>query len=217
MGRVFTVVLGISVFLALAGPSGHRGEAQPLGGAIAGHHDALQSRAGLAAVLLAIAAAGLLSAGLSVPGTGASGRRRALLLAIAAGLADSCMAVVTMAFAHVAGRGMIAIVTSWTLYAVVIGGIGNLLLTQTAYQAGRPMITLPVISAVTPVASVAIGIGLLGETPRLGAVGLTAAAIVAIVTGLALASLARTAAPVRVGPAPDLDADNRLPQVAGKL
>jgi hypothetical protein len=44
--------------------------------------------------------------------------------------------------------------------AVVACGIGNILLTQTAYQTGRPMITLPVISAVAPVASVAIGIGL---------------------------------------------------------
>jgi hypothetical protein len=216
---VVTVVLGIAVFLALAGPTGHGGDAgHSLAAAVAGHSDALQSRAAIAAVLLALAAGGLLAAGLSVPGTGASARRRALLLALAAGLADSGMAVVTMAFAHVAGHGLTAILTSWTLYGVVIGGIGNLLLTQTAYQAGRPMITLPVISAVTPMASVAIGIGLLGETPRLGATGLAAAAIVAVVTGLALASLARSAAPsAPLEPAPALDADNRLPEVAGRL
>jgi hypothetical protein len=151
----------------------------------------------LAAVLLAAAAAGLLAAGLSVPGAGASGRRRAVLLAVAAGLADSGMAVLTMAFARVAGHGLVALATSWTVYGVVIGGIGNLLLTQTAYQAGRPMITLPIISAVTPMASVAIGIGLLGETPRLGAAGLAAATVVAVITGLALASLARTASAPR--------------------
>jgi hypothetical protein len=105
------------------------------------------------------------------------------------------------------------------------------------------MITLPIISAVTPMASVAIGIGLLGETPRLGAAGLAAATVVAVITGLALASLARTASAPRgdamirsgegaavspepaaagsspgpCGPDVDFPADNRLPEAAGKL
>lgn len=240
-----TVALGIVAFLALAGPSANRrgGTGSPLAaGAVWA-----QSRVLLAAVLLGTAAFALLFAGLSVPGSGASGRRRAVLLALAAGLADAGMAVVTMAFARVAGHGLAALATSWTTYAVVLGGIGNLLLTQTAYQAGRPMITLPVISAVTPIASVATGVGLLGETPRLGATGLAAAAVVAVVTGLALASLARTAsapggdgtirseegaavpaqaaaAGVRAGPCGpdgdlggDLGDDNRLPEPAGNL
>jgi len=228
-----TVVLGIITFLALAGPSGkrhHRANAAVTGQGVA--NDAWrQGRAVLAAVLLAAAALVLLAVGLGVPGTGASGRRRAVLLALAAGLADSSMAVVTAAFAHVAGHGLVALLTSWAVYALVIGGIGNVLLTQTAYQAGRPMITLPLISAVTPMASVAVGIGLLGETPRLGAAGLAAAAIVAVVTGLALASLARSAS-LPVTPAPagspgpdspdgpeegDGEGDNRLPAVTGTL
>jgi len=228
-----TVVLGIITFLALAGPSGkrhHLANAAVTGQAVA--NDAWrQGRAVLAAVLLAAAALVLLAVGLGVPGTGASGRRRAVLLALAAGLADSSMAVVTAAFAHVAGHGLVALLTSWAVYALVIGGIGNVLLTQTAYQAGRPMITLPLISAVTPMASVAVGIGLLGETPRLGAAGLAAAAIVAVVTGLALASLARSAS-LPVTPAPagspgpdspdgpeegDGEGDNRLPAVTGTL
>ena len=189
------VVLGIVTFLALAGPSGRRHHlaTAAVAGQTAANDAWRQGKAVLAAVLLAAAALGLLAAGLGVPGTGAAGRRRAVLLALAAGLADSCMAVVTMAFAHVAGHGLVALLTSWTAYAVVIGGIGNLLFTQTAYQAGRPMITLPLISAVTPMASVAVGIGLLGETPRLGAAGLAVASVVAVVTGLALASLARSA------------------------
>lgn len=199
-----TVVLGVMTFLALTGPAGrhHRAAAaagQHLGGA--------RSGTAVAAVLLAVAAAALLAAGLGVPGSGPSGRRRAMLLALAAGLADSCTAVITMAFARVAGHGLAALATSWTVYALVIAGIGNLLLTQTAYQAGHPMITLPVISAVTPVASVAIGIGLLGEEPRLGAGGLAAAVAVALVTGLALASLARSASvPETAGLAASADA-----------
>ena len=45
----------------------------------------------------------------------------------------------------------------------MLGGPCSLLLTQTAYQAGQPMITLPVIAVVTPAASLAAGNLLLGE------------------------------------------------------
>jgi hypothetical protein len=125
----------------------------------------------------------------------AAGRRRAVLLAVAAGLADSCSAVVTLAFSHVASHGLVAVVTSWSVYALVVSGAVNVLLTQSAYQTGRPMITLPIISAVAPVASVAIGIGILGETPRTGVLGGVAAAAAVLVTSLALACLARLAPP----------------------
>jgi hypothetical protein len=204
-----TVVLGIAAFLALAGPSGHDHEAAT---GSAGHHAAWTSGGTVhAAALLAFAAAVLLAAGLRTRVTGSSGRRRAVLLAIAAGLADSCMAVVTLVFAHVVAHGLAALATSWSTYALVICGIANLLLTQTAYQAGRPMITLPLISAVTPMASVAIGIGLLGETPRLGTAGLAAAAVVAVVTGFALASLARSASAPAAAP-PDAPATLSRPR-----
>ena len=75
-----------------------------------------------------------------------------------------------------------------------------MLLTQTAYQTGRPLITLPIISAVTPVASVAIGIGLLGETPGTGLAGHLGAGIAVVVTSLALALLARSVPPPEPAP-----------------
>jgi hypothetical protein len=75
----------------------------------------------------------------------------------------------------------------------VVVGAGNVLLTQTAYQTGQPMITLPLIASVTPVASVAIGVGLLGETPKTGLAGVVIAGLTVAVAGLALARLAREA------------------------
>jgi hypothetical protein len=98
-----------------------------------------------------------------------------------------------MAFSHVASQGVVAIFTSWTVYALIVCGAANVLLTQTAYQTGQPMITLPIIAAVTPVTSVAIGIGLLGETPRTGVAGAIAAGFAVLITSLALARLARSA------------------------
>jgi hypothetical protein len=170
-----TVVMAVAAFVALASP---------------GHAAGQPHYAGAAALGAVATGAGALAA--AVVGLRASGGRRALWLAVAAGLADSCSAVVTMAFSHVASHGLAALATSWAGYAVVVCGVANILLTQTAYQAGRPMLTLPVIAAVTPVASVAVGIGLLGEAPRTGVLGGVAAGLAVVVASLALACLARS-------------------------
>jgi len=215
-----TVMAGIAAFLALTSrsSSGH--------GADLRHH-------AVGAALGAGIAGGCAVAAAAV-GLRASGSRRAVLLAVAAGLADACSAVVTMAFAHVAGHGLVVLFTSWTVYALVVCGAGNVLLTQSAYQTGRPLITLPVISAVTPVVSVAIGIGLLGETPRIGVAGAVGAGLAVVVTSVALAWLARSApvagaAGVTVGEAagvtvagaarvtvrpPEWDYDHRSPRLS---
>ena len=74
---------------------------------------------------LGAAATGAAALATAAAGLRAAGRRRAVLLAVAAGLADSCSAVVTMVFAHVAGHGPAAIFTSWTVYALVIAGRGT--------------------------------------------------------------------------------------------
>jgi drug/metabolite transporter (DMT)-like permease len=173
-----TVVASVAAFLALTSPGHAHQAAQP------GHG---------AAIVLAAAATGGAALAAAAVGLRAAGRRRAILLAVAAGLADSCSAVVTMAFSHTAGHGVVALATSWTVYAVAVCGAGNVLLTQSAYQTGRPILTLPIIAAVTPVASVAVGIGLLGEVPRIGLAGAIAAGFAVLATSLALARLAYTA------------------------
>jgi drug/metabolite transporter (DMT)-like permease len=173
-----TVVGGSAVFLAVTS-SDHRQAASHPNYVVA----AALGTAVLGGAALAAAVAGLR----------ATGRGRAVLLAVAAGLADACSAVVTLGFSHVAGHGVVALFTSWTVYALIVCGAGNVLLTQTAYQTGQPMITLPIIACVTPVASVAIGIGLLGETPHSGVAGGIAAGFAVLVTSIALAYLARSA------------------------
>ena len=183
-----TVVASVVAFLALTSPGHGHLPAQP------GHG---------AAMALAAAATGGTALAAAVVGLRAAGRRRAVLLAVAAGLADCCSAVVTMAFSHAAGHGAAALATSWSVYAVAVCGAGTVLLTQTAYQTGRPILTLPIIAAVTPIASVAVGIGLLGETPRIGVAGTVAAGFAVLVTSLALARLAYCA-PHPDAPHPDV-------------
>ena len=187
-----TVVGGSAVFLAVTS-SDHRQAASHPNYVVA----AALGTAVLGGAALAAAVAGLR----------ATGRGRAVLLAVAAGLADACSAVVTLGFSHVASHGVVALFTSWTVYALIVCGVGNVLLTQTAYQTGQPMITLPIIACVTPVASVAIGIGLLGETPHSGVAGGIAAGFAVLVTSIALACLARSA--------PHPDPQGRESAVAG--
>lgn len=178
------IVAGIGAFVALTvrgHPGGHGGP----------HH------AGLAAAALALTAVPF-----AVTGLAAAGRRRAALLAMGAGLADAGVAVATMAFTHALGHGLDGIATSWASYALMLGGPCSMLLTQTAYQAGRPMITLPVVTVVTPMASLAVGAGLLGETARLSAASAAAVGAAVLVTAAGLATLARLAAHPEAARAP---------------
>jgi hypothetical protein len=179
------VVAGIGAFVALTARGGHTGHM--------GH-------TGLAAAALALTAVPFAAAGLA-----AAGRRRAILLAVGAGLADACMAVATMTFTHALSHGLGGAVTSWATYTLMLGGPCSLLLTQTAYQAGRPMITLPAVSVVTPMASLAVGIGLLGETARLSVPGAFGVGLAVLVTAAGLVTLARLSAqpdPALPDPAP---------------
>ena len=110
-----------------------------------------------------------------------------------------------MAFTHALGHGLGGIATSWATYALMLGGPCSLLLTQTAYQAGRPMITLPVVTVVTPMASLAVGTGLLGETTRLSVATAAAVAGAVLLTATGLTVLARRAAhqdPAAASPEP---------------
>jgi hypothetical protein len=173
---VLAVIAGITSFVVLASPAGGDAGARASG------------PAGLAAACLAAGAVPLAAAGLA-----AAGRRRAVLLAGAAGLADAGIAVVTMAFSHVVSGGLTGMAGSWATYALMLGGPCSLLLTQTAYQAGRPMITLPVIAVVTPVASLAVGNLLLGESAQLGVVSGAVAVLAVLVTSAGLVVLARLA------------------------
>jgi drug/metabolite transporter (DMT)-like permease len=175
-----TVVAAIAMFLAVTS-SGH------------GHDHSVGQPDHDVAVALGAAASGCGALVAAAVGLRTTGLVRAVLLAVAAGLADCCSAVVTLAFTHAASHGPAALFTSWTVYILVVVGTGNVLLTQSAYQTGRPMVTLPIISAVAPVASVAIGIGLLGETPRTGVAGGVTAAFAVLIASLALACLARSA------------------------
>lgn len=181
---IFAIVASVGAGVVLLGPDAHAD-----GRAAAGRTAAAAIITG--ALTLPIAAAGLLARGR---------RSRPLLLAAAVGMADTCVAVITMAFAHVVTHGPGALATSWPLYALIVGGLTSLALTQAAYQTNALLITLPVISAVTPLASLAAGILILHEATHLsGARGILGAGCLALAV-TALAFLARAAALTETDP-----------------
>jgi len=170
---VGAVVVGLSLFLVVAQP-------RTTGGA----------NASLAAWLGSLLALGGAVVVLAVAGLRRSGRSRAVLLGLAAGLADAAMAVITKAFAHDIDRGIPHAVVSWTPYTLVGAGIVALTVSQSAYQSGWPTVSLPIITVADPVVSSAVGVGLFGEVVHFnGATGLLAVAAIALmVTGLVLLS-----------------------------
>jgi drug/metabolite transporter (DMT)-like permease len=100
---------------------------------------------------------------------GRASRTRAALLAAAAGLIYGLTAALTKTVAHLLGIGVGPLLKSWELYVLVVAGVGGMLLAQSAFQAGPLDASLPVLTVVDPVVSIAIGALAFGEGIRTGA------------------------------------------------
>lgn len=118
------------------------------------------SNAAWAVLSAAIAA----SCGVMVVGSrGGSPRRAAVLLAAASGTTFGYVAAVTERTGHLLDRGVVHTLTTWTPYALLVGGVGALLLTQSAFHAGALRLSLPTLTVAQPLVAVAIGLGFFGE------------------------------------------------------
>lgn len=173
------VVVGLGVFMVVARPDQR--------------NDGVASAVGWVATMASAAA---VVGVLVVLGIRSHGRARAATLGLAAGLGDATMAVLTKAFAQVAGHGLVAIARSWCPYALAAAGLLAMLLTQSAYQAGRPAVSLPILTIVDPVVSSVIGIGLFGEALQLGGGRGVAVLATLVLMGTGLVVLSRS--PLRV-------------------
>jgi drug/metabolite transporter (DMT)-like permease len=165
-------IVGISLFLVLASPTTES-----------------TAVAAADAWILCSAVVATAAAVVAVLAARAAGVRRAALLAVAAGIANGFMAVLTKAFAdRLGGHGVLATLRSWEPYAVVVAGVLAMVLIQSAYQAGHATIVLPTINVVDPIVSVLVAVVLFDESIRTGqgrVVGVVAALGLAV-SGLAL-------------------------------
>jgi drug/metabolite transporter (DMT)-like permease len=170
---VALVLLGLTVFLVVAAPNEESA-------AVAGMRDWI-----LTTTAITAAAGVALAAGLK-----AVGSARAAFFAVAAGIADAFMAVMAKTFSGSFDQGLAATFRSWTPYALVAAGLIAMLLISTAYQAGHPTVSLPIITVTDPLVASLIGISLFGDELLLDGVRgpLVLLALFAIGAGLLMLS-----------------------------
>lgn len=117
--------------------------------------------------VVAIVAAAAMTAVLVVFGR-VGGSIGACLLGAAAGLNFGLTAALMKAATDRLPEGLVAVCSSWQLYAMVAVGILSLFLLQNALQSGTLVAAQPAVTCADPVAGVLLGVFLFHEPVRLG-------------------------------------------------
>jgi drug/metabolite transporter (DMT)-like permease len=159
---IVATVIGLALFIIVSQPGPGVPRGSNLGWALLG----------------AVAAGGV---GLLVLAARVWPRWRALSLGVAAGLVSGVMSALIERSAHLLDRGILHGLESWPPWALGACALLGLTLTQSAYQAGDIRLSLPALTAVEPIAAIAIGQVLFGEH-----IAVTGAAPVVEVLALAM-------------------------------
>jgi drug/metabolite transporter (DMT)-like permease len=115
------------------------------------------------------------------------GGRRAAFLGVAAGTLFGTSAVLTKAFVHYLGSGVLNWVPHWEPYALAVSSITGLVLSQSAFQTGSLAAAVSAEQVLQPLTGVALGVGLLDERLELsGPFGtlIVGAALIAMLGGV---------------------------------
>lgn len=145
------LTVGLATLLAAAGPTRGRRYPDEIEWAIA-----------------AVVTVGLIGYLLSCSRLARSGLRAAVL-GVASGVGFSFTAALMKEAVRALPHGLGAVLTSWSVYAMVAAGVASLLLLQDALHSGSLVAVQPGLNISDPVASIAYGVGLFGEEIRLGA------------------------------------------------
>jgi drug/metabolite transporter (DMT)-like permease len=135
---------------------------------------------------------------LLVVGARLTGAGRAIALATAAGIVLGLNTVFTKAAATQFKAGIGSGLASWETYAILVSGLGGLLLMQSAFQAGEIEWSLPTLTVINPVLSIAVGLILLDETVAAHGVAIVPLVISLAVMVWGVVSLARSPALVAI-------------------
>jgi drug/metabolite transporter (DMT)-like permease len=164
-GAVLTLT-GIIVFLSAG---------QPQGGS--GHPDAA---AWWAACLLIFGTVGALF----LVGARFTGAAKALTLGAAAGLGYGLQAAVTKTFVTEVGGGVIAVLTTWSVYVLIVSAVTGFILQQSALKTGVLAPAMASSNSVTLFTSVILAITVYGETLSKGGGGHGGSSIFGLVLAL---------------------------------
>lgn len=168
------VVCGLALFLVVGNPDVGRGQASPAGWATI-------------AVVCGVPAAVLVRAG-----HGTHGPRRAAYLAGGAGILYGLTAALTKASAHLIDRGLTGVLTAWQPYALIALAITSLVVSQSAFQAGRLSTALPLLIIGEPVVAALIGVLAFHEHIRHRPVAVAVELVGALVMAAGVLLLARS-------------------------
>jgi hypothetical protein len=133
------------------------------------------------------------------------GAARALLFGSAAGVGFALQASVTKVFVKLVGHGLVALLSSWTTYVLIVSAVVGFALQQSALKTGVLALALASSNVVILVASVLFGLAVFGETLAHGGGRLVPAFIglAAALAGIVLLAGAKPpAAALKPGPAP---------------
>lgn len=133
------VVVGLTALLLSANPGNGRSDARP-------------------GVWVMLLVATLVPVGILVTVAERRPGLKAPLLAASAGALYGLTAALTKTTAHLLGLGLGHVLGSWQPYALIPAGIVGMVLCQSAFQAGPLGASLPLLTAVDPLVSIAIGV-----------------------------------------------------------
>ncbi len=133
----------------------------------------------------------------------AEGAARGAYLGIAAAILFASSAVLTKAFVHYLGDGVLAWAPHWEPYAMAVVIGSGFVIGQSAFQAGSLAASVAGIEAAEPIVSVVLGVGLLHEHVAIGSPAHLAAVVVAVfAVVVAIISLARSEDRLVIGSMP---------------
>lgn len=170
MAAVALAAAGLAVFLVVSAPS-------------AGHRSGL----GATPLLLICGCLAVGAAALTAARWVGDRTRRAFLLGSASGIFFALVAVLLkMLLDEFPAIGLLGLLRTWPLYALLAAGLGGVLGNQLAYRSARLSSSMPVLNVVDVLLAVTFGYLLFHEVPHhsAGALALESLALLAMLTGL---------------------------------
>ena len=152
------------------------------------------STPGAHAWIAAMAALGGLALVLALAARGGSPRRRAALYGIAAGITWALVATFIKAASEtLTESGIGALFIHWPVYALAVGGLAGVVLTQAALHVGPLSVSQPLLVIVDPSISVVLSVWLFHEHYTGGAVAIAGTVVGFVVMCAGVVALTRTA------------------------
>ena len=122
------------------------------------------------------------------------GTRRAVLLAVATGLAYGLVGALTKSVVDLLGHGVLAVLTSWETYVLAAAALGGTWLQQVAFGAGPLTASLPAVTVGEPVVAAVLGVVVLSEQIRADGLEWVVIGVVVVVMVVATLALSRASA-----------------------